>query len=261
MDLRQKNRIAIKEKTFHFFRETPQKKENLSLLSSFDSCSRFIASYSILSEVDFRETVEVKNCAALILSKEILGKLNSLEIAADDRCGLSEDFYSQIAENLQENEKLPQDRELLIINLKQTAELLRNSGLIVSRNGKVKPQREEISRAKLLGKMMNSFWNNTNWGDIFPSSPELAEKIYQFKTVIQDLLAENPFGTKTEILASDFLEITGIAPSDDSFSLSFFEFYIVNWLNNFGIISLTKQDSGDSFQIEDHGMKLLSSFI
>ncbi len=261
MDFKKRNKINIKNKEYLFLKNPIVGREGRENISSFDLYNRLASSYAILQDSNFNGRVEVRNCLVLILAKEILRELSSQELPADERCGLPERFYSQVVEKLKGNKKLPQDRDILLINLKQTAEILRNAKLIVDLNGYVKPNGEDISLPKLLHKMIDSFWNDTAWSDLFPSSPEIAEKIYQFKKIIPELLRANLLETETESIARDFLEITNISSKHERFFISFFEFYVINWFSNFGIITLKKEDSGNTLQIDDHGIKLLSAFI
>ncbi len=262
MDCQKKYREYLNSDRRLFFRGETLRNRGVERLSAFESYNRFAAdNYSILKEYNFSGRMKIKNCAALIYGNTILQKLMNESLKTDESCSLSDAFYSEAADLLENNSKIISDREMVIINLKQSAQLLRYASLIVNINGYAKPSFDSIDPNVLFRKMADSFWHGVMWEDIFPSSPELARNIFKNRSAIPELLKENRLQVKTEDFAGDFLDITEISSRDDNFSISFFEFYVINWLRNFGVVEIKGKADSELLSVSEYGIELASVFF
>lgn len=242
-----------------FFKGEPLEKRINGRMSFYDSLNSLANKHYILEERNFSGRMKIKNCSALIYGKQIIERLSCESYASDYRCSLDDDFYSVVGNELFGKKHIINDPEVLIIHLKQVSEILRKSKLIVNLDGLIKPVSEKITTQKLFHGMLSAFWNNVVWEDIFPSSPELAKTIHENRSVILEMLNENRLETKTEDFSGDFFELTGISNRDDSFNLSFFEFYVTSWLRNFGIIQMDETRESEVFSIDDYGLAVIKS--
>jgi len=262
MNCHNKYRININSDCSLFLRGETLKSRSSDRLSVYESYCQFaVHNYFILKESDLPGRMKIKNCAALIYAKEILQKLKNQDIQTDSRCSFDEQFYNELAAELSGNKNIPADSDLVIINLKQTSELLRNSALIENINGHAKPSKKDVASATFFNRLIEAFWNGVAWSDIFPSSPELADRIHQKRKILSELLLENSLDFKGEELAGDFFDLSGLSSRDNNFSISFFEFYIVNWLENFGIIEVEKKAQGDVLRIDEYGINIVNSLL
>jgi hypothetical protein len=233
------------------------KEFNDSALSIFNSIYRF---HSSLYNNELFNFMKIKDCYALTLANAISNKLSLGNIVADKENVLPEFFYNEIAETLiTEND----DKELCIINLKQTANIMKSGEIILFKDNIPYIPENFQNRESLYCRLLEAFWNETEWEEIFPSSPKDASKLYEKRNVFVELL----FGFYTEVsvedISNDFFEITGIAKKNNYFMISFLDFYLITWLNYFGIIDYTdKKNRGIIYiSLEDYGREIIKRIV
>ncbi len=228
-----------------------------SALSTFNSIYKFHIS---LQSNELFKPMKIKDCYTLTLANAIIDKLSSEKIIAGKGNALPEMFYNELAETLfTENS----DKELILIYLKQTANIMKSGGLILF-NDKIAAVSENFKdRESLYLRLLESFWNETEWSDIFPSSPEAAVKLHEKRNIFAELIQGFYTEVSVEDIANDFFEMTDLAERNDYFMISFLDFYLIAWLKNFGIIDYSSRNNTEIIylSIQDYGREILRRII
>ncbi len=218
-----------------FFRDSEFQKtavRNSNILECFELVNRF---YSSLEGNETEYKMNIKDCYALKLADSIIDRISSGGALIDKSGSFSDKFYNSIAESLPADE-LIKDNELVVIYLKQMMNIMKSCGMVKIEKRKAVLDDNVSVKDKLYFKLLESFWNETNWCDIFPSSPEAAEKLFENRGIFLDFLEKFYTKVSVEDFANDFFEMTDIASSSDFFMISFLDFYLLTWFRHFGII-------------------------
>jgi len=244
--------------SYFFKKVVPDKEQHNNKLSLFNAATKF---YSAIPGDIYNNPMELMNCFALTLARTITEKA---AIQKDIACSTSmfpEEFYSACADDLIKQGSSIQDRELLIIYLKQSAHILKKSGIIIKEKDYSIHIVEILSKVSLYRKIFDSFWNRQEWETIFPSSPEAANSLYENRESFIALLSGYYESVNIEVLANDFFDLSGICPRNDYFMISFIDFYLLTWLKHFGILeySYTKNDDNIYVSLTESGRSFLKS--
>lgn len=233
-------------------------KNSAGNLNLFDAVSKY---YSAVPGNIFSNPMELKNCFALTLARSVIGRVSSGEIPALDNRIFSEEFYLSCADDLIMNNPPVQDRELLIIYLKQIVHILKESGIIYADDKNFISADEGLSSERLYRRLLESFWNEVDWQTIFPSSPESARSLHKNREVFAELLAGTYGMVSLEDLANDFFDITEICSRNDFFMISFIDFYLLTWLKHFGIVEYISSSNNGvvHLSLADKGSTILNS--
>ena len=231
-------------------------KFNHSSFNAFNSIYRFHSSLYNNESISF---MKIKDCYALTLANAISNKLSSENVVAGKDNGLPESFYNEIAETLMDE---VDDKELCIINLKQTANIMKSGKIILFKDNIAYISENFQNRESLYCRLLQSFWNETEWADIFPSSPKDADKLYEKRNIFAELLIGFYADVSVEDISNDFFEMTDMAEKNNYFMISFLDFYLITWLNYFGIIDYTYKNSGIIYiSVEDYGRDILKRMV
>ncbi len=228
-----------------------------SALSTFNLINKF---HSSLQSNELFKSMKIKDCYTLTLANAIIDKLSSEKVIAGKGNSLPEKFYDEIAETLlQENS----DKELNIIYLKQLANVMKRGGLILFKDKSAVVSESFQDRNSLYFRLLQSFWNETDWSDIFPSSPEAAVKLYENRNSFSELIQGFYTEVSVEDFSNDFFEMTDIAERNDYFMISFLDFYLIAWLRNFGIIDYSSRTNTEIIylSIHDYGREILRKLV
>ncbi len=245
----------------YFFKETvPENKKNSRSLmfNSFEAASKF---YSALPGSFFSNPMELKDCFALILAGAVIGKAGSGKYKSCESSMFSEDFYSDCADDVMGNSSLVEDRELVIIYLKQTVHILEKGDILFTDEDSFIHVKEGLSDERVYRNLVNSFWNLVDWKTIFPSSPESAVALYQNREIFADLLCGYYGPVNIETLSNDFFDLTEITERNDYFMISFIDFYLLTWLKHLGIIEYSGNSADEIVYISltESGRPLLKT--
>jgi len=258
----EKKDININQTFLKTKKQNDEKKFNDSALNVFNSIYKF---HSSLYNNELFNFMKIKDCYALTLANAISNKLSSGNIVAGKENVLPESFYNEIAETLLGETQLKEnnDKELCIINLKQTANMMKRGEIILFKNNIPYISENFQNRESLYLRLLEAFWNETEWSEIFPSSPKDADKIYEKRNVFAELLLGFYTEVSIEDISNDFFEITGIAEKNNYFMISFLDFYLITWLNYFGIIDYTdKKNRGIIYiSLEDYGREIIKRIV
>ena len=246
----------------YFLRDTvkPVKKSGgNSTLNYFDSINRF---YSSLHNTDSTFSIPVNDCFALQLAEVITEKITTERIIINRDRSFSTAFYNQLADSMKTKSQVD-DSELLVIYLKQMVNIMRSADLIADRDGQAFITEIFSGKDVLYPVLLRAFWNECDWRIIFPSSPEAAEKIYDNRDAFLAMLKATLTEVSVEELAADFFSATGISETNDYFTISFVDFYLLTWLKHFGIIEYSVKGDHDIVlvTVNDYGRKILNSFL
>jgi hypothetical protein len=257
-----KNKSERKDKEINqiYFRVKKQNYDEKfcnSTLSIFNSIYKF---HSSLQSYELFKSMKIKDCYTLTLASAIIDKLSSEKITAGKGNSLPEIFYDQIAESLLcENS----DKELIIIYLKQMANIMKRGGLIIFKDKIAVISESFQDRDSLYFRLLESFWNETEWSEIFPSSPEAAVKLHEKRNIFAELIQGFYTDVSVEDISNDFFEMTEIAERNDYFMISFLDFYLIAWLKNFGIIDYSTRSNNEIIylSVQDYGREILRRII
>ena len=254
---REKKKRNINQTVLRTEKQNFDKKFNNSALDAFNSICRF---HSSLYNNELFSFMNIKDCHALTLANAISDKLSSENIVADKDNGLPELFYNEIAETLIDEDG---DKEICIINLKQTANMMKSGNIILFKDNIASISENFLNRESLYCRLLESFWNETEWSEIFPSSPKDADRLYEKRNVFAELLIGFYTDVSVEDISNDFFEMTDMAEKNDFFMISFLDFYLITWLNYFGIIDYTdKKNTGIIYiSVEDYGRDILKRIV
>ncbi|MFW5861855.1 MAG: hypothetical protein ACOCWZ_06350 [Spirochaetota bacterium] len=180
---------------------------------------------------------KMKQTFVMQLAQFIVERVRADNHKLDNNNRFHDDFYRECASDLLEKDfARPVDDELLLIYVKQLVIIMRESGLLENEKG-IASIRIPGSISEYFKILFNGFWNNCKWEDIFPSAPDAAAEMQGMRAIFIDLLYNSENEVAVEKLANDFFEMTGFAAINDAFLISFLDFYLVTWLNHFGLVS------------------------
>ena len=245
-----------------FFRDTVKPVNNdgkLSSLKYFNSISKF---YISLHNTDSTFSIPVNDCFALQLAEVITEKITTERIIVNRDKSFSPLFYNQLADTIVDTAPV-NDKELLIIYLKQMVNIMRSAELISDRDGQAFITEIFSGKDFLYPVLLRSFWNECDWRIIFPSSPEASEQIHDNREAFLELLQSAIVEVSVEDLSNDFFNTTGICDINDYFMISFVDFYLLTWLKHFGIIEYNIKGDHDIvlITVNDYGRKILNLFL
>lgn len=228
-----------------------------SALDMFNSINRY---HSSLSGNSINKTMKIKDCYTLTLAEAIIKKISIGSINAGKDNSLPEFFYQELAENLPRDDG---DSELVVINLKQIANIMKSGGVILFSGKTVSVSDHFRERERLYFRLLESFWNETEWSEIFPSSAEAADKLYRNRNVFVELLNGFYTSVSVEDIANDFFDMTEMAERNDYFMISFLDFYLISWLKNFGILDYTGNGVNEVIyvSVNDYGREILHRIV
>jgi len=257
-----KNKSERKDKEINqiYFRVKKQNSDEKfcnSALSTFNSIYKF---HSSLQSNELFKSMKIRDCYTLTLANAIIDKLSSEKIIAGKGNSLPENFYNELSETLLTENG---DKELIVINLKQLANIMKRGGLITFKDKAAVVSESFQDRDSLYFRLLQSFWNETEWSDIFPSSPEAAVKLHENRNTFAELIQGFYTEVSVEDLSNDFFEMTDIAERNDYFMISFLDFYLIAWLRNFGIIDYSSRTNTEIIylSIQDYGREILRKLV
>lgn len=241
-----------------FFRGTEQQERavrNSDILGRFESINRF---YSSIGGSETGCQMNIRDCYALKLADEIRKRIQSGNSSTDKEGSFSEEFYTELAAYVQDDEP-QQDEDLAVIYLKQMMNVMKSCGIVKIDKGRASAVESGMARERLYFKLLKSFWNETDWTEIFPSSPDAARKLFANREVFIGFLEEFYTKVSVEDLANDYFEMTEIATRNDFFMISFLDFYLLTWLRHFGIIDYNASSNSEVVHImlNDYGREII----
>lgn len=219
----------------YFFRDTEKSKDNSKkkyILEQFNNINRY---YSSLHDTQTTNPIVINDCFALALAEAIIEKITTERIIVQKDNSLGNKFYSDLTASLKDS-AATNDTEILTIFLKQMVNILRAGNLISEKEGQAYVTGIFTGKEILYPRLLRSFWNECDWTEIFPSSPEAAEQIHDNREAFLELVKGAVSETSVEEISSDFFTTTGICEPNDYFMISFVDFYLLTWLKHFGII-------------------------
>lgn len=224
----------------------------------FDAATKY---YSAMPGSFYSNPMELKNCFALTLAYAVIDRAGSGKYRSCENSMFSDDFYSTCAGEVVRDGSPVEDRELVVIYLKQSVHMLEKCGILFRDNDSFIHVKEGPGRERVYRKMLNSFWNMVDWKEIFPSSTEAADSLYRNRVLFTDLLCEYYGSVNIEELCNDFFDLTGICGRNDSFMISFVDFYLLSWLFNFGIIEYSNNSADENIYVSltESGRSLLKT--
>jgi len=228
-----------------------------STLSTFNSIYKF---HSSLQSNELFRSMKIRDCYTLTLARAIIEKLSSEKVIAGKGNSLPEQFYNALAETLSNENS---DMELVVINLKQMANIMKKGGIILFNDKAAVVSESFLETEGLYFRLLEAFWNETDWSEIFPSSPEAAVKLYEKRNIFTELIQGFYTSVSVEDISNDFFDMTEIAERNDYFMISFIDFYLISWLKNFGIIDYTENRQNEIIylSIDDYGREILRRII
>ena len=227
----------------YFFKGTvpgENQKNGSNDLNLFDAVTKF---YTAVPGNLYSNPMRFKNCFALTLAGSIIERVCAEKITALDSRIFSEEFYSRCADDLIRLNSSVQERDLLVIYLKQSVHILEESGIIYIDENKIVSAEKGLAGERLYRRLFNSFWNELDWKAIFPSSPEAAQSLHENRYVLAELLSGSYSAVSIEVLANDFFDVTGICSRNDFFMISFLDFYLLTWFKHFGIVEYSSNSN------------------
>ena len=228
-----------------------------SSLGTFNSIYKF---HSSLQSNELFKSMKIRDCYTLTLANAIIDGLSSEKIIAGKGNSLPETFYDRIAETLLTESS---DKEMIVIYLKQMANIMKRGGIILFNNKTAFISEGFRERESLYFRLLEAFWNETEWSDIFPSSPEAAAKLYEKRNIFAELVQGFYSEVSIEDISNDFFEMTDIAERNDYFMISFLDFYLIAWLRNFGLIDYTTRENNEIIylSVQDYGREILRKIV
>ncbi len=251
-----KSERKVKEINQIYFKVNPQnsdKKFCNSALDTFYSINRF---HSSLQSYELFKSMKIRDCYTLTLANAIIDRISSDKVMAGKDHSLPESFYNEVAGAvITEND----DREIVVIYLKQMANIMKRGGVILFKEGAACVSESFRERTSLYFRLLESFWNETDWSEIFPSSPESAIKLHEKRNIFAELISGFYTEVSVEDISNDFFEMTDIAERNDYFMISFLDFYLAAWLRNFGIIDYSSSGNSEIIylSIQNYGREIL----
>ena len=243
-----------------FFRKKSQNDsgENcFSVLTTFNSVYNY---YSALQNNEVFKSMKIKDCYSLTLAKAVIDKLSSEKIPAGKDNSLPESFYNDLTESLLTENS---DRELILIYLKQMTNIMKRGGLILFQNRLAVAADPAMEKESLFLRLLESFWNKTDWSEIFPSSPESAHKLHEKRNIFAELVQSFYTEVSIEDISNDFFEMTDLCEQNDYFMISFLDFYLITWFKHFGIIDYVTRNNSEIIylSVHDYGRDIIRRIL
>jgi len=232
---------------------------------SIDSFSTINNYYELISGNESNSTeFDLSGSFAVRLSRYLIDIIctSPFSVSKGDRFG--DDFYIECMKVLDGSglmEEAGGDGEILVIHLKQMVQIMRECGIISSSNGTAIVSDKGISNRSLFFKLLNSFWNDVDWADIFPSNPDTAKELKTDRNILKDLLLRYSGRFELNTVSNEFFELTGLASKNDMLTISFLDFYLLTWLKHFNILSYYESTGNSPICVEltEGGKRLLAS--
>lgn len=198
----------------------------------------------------------IKNSFVMSLAKTILQNIDIKSVNFKSNQILSSDFYHICLNNLT---NIINDKELLLLFLKQLTLILKNTTILDNPNEFFPVNNSSYYNIQLYLKMLNSFWNKMNWDLLFPSMPEAATKLMINKKLLINLILRKKTKFRIDTIANAFLKSSGLGRANDLLLISFLDFGIFTWLGHFGIINYLNGSDMDPVFVEltKHGRRML----
>ena len=203
----------------------------------------------------------VKDSLAIRLFDFLADRINSSPCELTHGGCFSEDFYDHCIDRIADTD-IPQsvdDHELLIIYLKQAAQILRKTRFFSIERDVPRVAVSDVSCTEIYLDFFTSFWSRVKWEDIFPSNPGAARDLMKTKHILIDVLLNS--GEKGELnsIANEFFTMTGFGLRDDLLLISYLDFYFFTWLSHFSILKYCRCGNADpvSFRLTPHGKRFL----
>ncbi len=201
------------------------------------------------------------DCFAVDLAKFLIDKIsNKLTLLRSDN-SFSDEFYNSCIDEVKSVDLYSEvnDPELMVIYIKQMINLLRRCGVLENRSG-IAEIKSSVLKRSLFGILFNTFWNEIDWSDIFPSDPDAAEDLKKNRFFMRDILLSCSAREKLDTVTNEFYELTGFGKKNDVFMTSFIDFYLFTWLKHFGIIKYIAGSCNSPVYImlTDRGRQILS---
>lgn len=215
------------------------------LHQSQDINSAIYRFHHALSTNDLGSTTapEAPRCFVMEAAWAVLDTLKKGTYSSGNDYFLPASFYTSLTVDLYRSAFRPMDadQDMIEIFLKQLLHIMREAGLVFSSDKRILSD-EGISEISLYSQLIETFWNSMDWQEIFTSSPEHAADLQETRSLFIDLLLQTRPETQVDDFIRNFFSMSGFAAASDLFSLSFVDFYLINWLHNFGIIELIQND-------------------
>lgn len=205
---------------------------------------------------------ESVDCLALGLCRVLLTEIKTKRPVRGRTSFLSEGFYRHCARTVVRADigREISDIDILVIYLKQLANILRTGAVLRVEKGRVTVAPTEGSPDDLYRHLLTTLWNRVPWERLFPSDPLAARNIQQNRSVMRDILLRRKRGVPVELVANEFFCLTGVADENDLFHISFLDFYLFSWLRNFDIIRYLPAKGSEpvAIMITERGRRILS---
>lgn len=214
--------------------------------------------YESLNKININQNEADFSCDAIKLARFIIKCLGSKKRRLTKDGSLPDSFYVKCADSFKEHGIINQNKNIILITMKQMMHLLRFAGIAKIENGCTFAADYDINDRALYCKILNAFWNGVNWADIFPSAPNAAIELHKDKMILIDILFHYNSRVEITALANDFFELTGFASKNDIHAISFIDFYLLFWLKNFHIINYYDANNKIFVNLTSTGKKLLA---
>ncbi|HPQ55065.1 MAG TPA: hypothetical protein PK253_17580 [Spirochaetota bacterium] len=228
--------------------------------STMTQFGRVLRDYSSEALLPIQERT-VKDSLAIRLFEFLSDVINSRPFALVNGGSFCDEFYDHCIDRIADTD-IPQsvdDHELLIIYLKQTAQMLRNTRFFSIDGGVPRVDISDISCTEIYLEFFASFWSRVKWDDIFPSNPGASRDLMRSKHILVDVLLNS--GAKAELnsVANNFFTMTGFGLRDDLLLISYLDFYFFTWLSHFSIVKYCRCGNADpvSLRLTPHGKRFL----
>ncbi|MBN1533720.1 MAG: hypothetical protein JXA20_13710 [Spirochaetes bacterium] len=202
-------------------------------------------------------------CFAVRLAEYIIETVTGNIFPVSDEGRFHDSFYRFIMKAIESTPLASEieDRDLLLIYIKQAVAILRKARIIQNEEGVARIGERPLSGFAMYVKLFHSFWNDLEWEEIFSSDTALAADLKRNRYILMDLTLRHPGPMVLEALANDFFDLTGFSRQGDLFSISFLDFYFYTWLRHFGIVEYAapRDDAPVSITVTDRGRKLLKA--
>ncbi len=207
------------------------------------------------------EMKDMNSCFAVSLCEHLIDCVNSNTFKLTSDGCFGEDFYAYCTSGLSEKVACEEveDDEVLVINMKQAAAMLRCAGVIVNNNGIARAADILPNKDHVYLLIFTAFWNRIKWEDIFPSIPTAARELKRTRNILIDLLMRQRGVFSMDAVAEEFFELTGFGRKNDLYLISFLDFYFFTWLRYFGLVGYSddRDDDAVHLYLTEHGKKFL----
>jgi hypothetical protein len=202
-------------------------------------------------------------CFAVRLAEFIIETIGGNIFPVNDEGRFHDGFYRFIMKSIKTAPLAAEieDRDLLLIYIKQSVAILRKARIIQNEDGVARIGERPVSGFAMYARLFTAFWNDLEWEEIFSSDTSLAMDLKRNRYILMDLTLSHSGPVNLETLANDFFDFTGFSRLGDLFSISFLDFYFYTWLRHFGIVeySAPRDDAPVSITVTDRGRKLLKA--